>query len=540
MNARSSAPEDHLFLLTTSPAGRAQWRLAVVVLVVLVVALLVTAPFARIPLQNTLALLPAYASAILIVDLITATLLFALFSVQRSRAVLALSIGYLFSGVMVIPWVLTFPGVFASLGLPDAGLQSTAAIATLRRLGFPVFVLGYALLKDLEPFARRSYGSARRIILGSVTGVIMVACALTWLIVASDGALPRFMKDTRNVAALWQYVPATAVCLYLLGLIFLWRRRRSVLDLWLMVVLCTLLIEITMLSYLSAGLRLSVGWWAGRIYGFISASTVLLVLLWETMALYTRLARSVSAERRARETRLTAMEALSATIAHEVNQPLGSMVTNANAGLRWLARAKPDLAEAHAALKRIVDDGHRTGKVIEGIKTMFKKGTQERVAVDVNGLIEEALRRSQGEVRLGQISIQTELCAHLPLAMANPVQLQQVISNLVANAIDAMDAVTNRQRILRVTSAVQGSDTIQVSVEDSGSGMAPDDKGRIFEPFFTTKPDGMGMGLMLCRSVIEAHGGRLWMTDNAPHGTIFQFTLPAADNAVTATGWTAQ
>jgi signal transduction histidine kinase len=506
------------------------------VLVILVAALLVTAPFARIPLENTLVLLPAYAIAVFIIDLITAALLFALFSVQRSRAVLALSVGYLFSGVTVLPWALTFPGVSALFGLPDAGLQTTAAIATLRRLGFPLFVLAYALMKDSGPLSRNLQGSERSIILGSVSGVVVIACGLSWLIVTNDEALPRFMRDTKHVSALWQFIPATAVGLYATGLVVLWTRQRSVLDLWLMVVLCTLLIEIILLSYISSGLRLSVGWWAGRLYGFISASIVLLVLLWESMTLYAQLTRSVSAERRAREARLTAMEALSASIAHEVKQPLASMVTNADAGMRWIDRPKPDLAEARAAMGRIVNDGHRTGKVIEGISTMFKKGTQERVSVHLNQLIDKTLRRCQGEVQFGRITIQVDLCEHLPLVTGSPIQLQQVISNLVDNAIDAMNAVTDRERVLRVKSALQDSGRILVSVEDSGTGMDPNSKERIFEPFFTTKPDGMGMGLMFCRSVIEAHGGRLWMTDNHPHGAIFQFTLPSADDPIPITG----
>lgn len=230
-NARRYAREDHLFLLTTSPASRDQWRLAVVVLVVLVAALLVTAPFARVSLTNTEVLLPAYAAAVFVNELITSALLLALFSVQRSPAVLVLSIGYLFSGLMVVPWALTFPGVFTSLGLPDTGLQSTASIATLRRLGFPLFVLAYALLKNANPSVRSSNGSVRRMILGSVAGVVTIACGLTWLIVTGDDALPRFMSDARNVSELWPYVPATAVLLYVTGLIVLWRRRRSVLDL---------------------------------------------------------------------------------------------------------------------------------------------------------------------------------------------------------------------------------------------------------------------------------------------------------------------
>jgi signal transduction histidine kinase len=536
VNARSYEQEDPPFLLTTSPASRGQWRLAVGVLAVLVAALLVTAPFAGAPIENSQILLLAYATAVLIIDLITAALLLALFSVQRSTAVLALSIGYLFSGVMVLPWALTFPGVPASFGLPDAGLQTTAAIATLRRLGFPLFVLAYALIENSGPLSRISQGSERGTILGSVTGVVVIACGLTWLALTSDEMLPRFMRDAKRVSALWQYVPATAVGLCVAGLVVLWTRRRSVLDLWLMVVLCTLLIEIVLLSYLSSGLRLSVGWWAGRLYGLISASIVSFVLLSETMTLYARLARSVSAERRAREARLTEMEALSASIAHEVNQPLASMVTNAAAGVRWLERPNPDLVEARAALKRIVNDGNRTATLIEGIRTMFKKGSQERSSVDVNRLIEKILRRCEGEVQRGRISIHAELYEQLPIVTGSPVQLLQVISNLVANAIDAMSAITDRERVLHVKSSLQDSGAILISVEDSGIGLNPNDTERIFEPFFTTKSDGMGMGLMFCRSAIEGHGGRLWTTDNKPHGAIFQFTLPSADDSMSIIG----
>ncbi|MDX2263411.1 MAG: MASE4 domain-containing protein [Hyphomicrobiales bacterium] len=539
VKASSDAREEHPFPLTMSAPSRDQQRLAASVLVILVVALLITAPFARIPLKNTEVLVPAYAAAVFVNELITAALLLALYSVQRSRALLALSIGYLFSGMMVLPWALTFPGVFTSLGLPDTGLQSTAAIATLRRLGFPIFVLAYALLQDSGPSVRSSYGSVRSSILGSVAGVVAIGCALTWLIVTSDDVLPRFMKDARNVAPVWQYVPGIAVSLYLVGLVLLWTRSRSVLNLWLMVVLCTLLVEIIMLSYLSGGLRLSVGWWAGRLYGFISASIVLLVLLSEMTTLYARIVRSVSAERRAREARLMAMEALSASIAHEVNQPLASMVTNADAGLRWLGRQSPNVDEASMALQRIVHDGHRAGKVIEGIRTMFKKSAQERVPLNLNLLISDELSRSQSEIQLRRISIQVALHEQLPLVTGSSVQLQQVISNLVLNAIDAMSGVTGRDRVLCIKSALQDSGSILVSVEDSGTGIAPNYKERIFEPFFTTKPDGMGMGLMFCRSIIEAHGGRLWTMDKEPQGAIFQFTLPSAGDAISITAETA-
>jgi C4-dicarboxylate-specific signal transduction histidine kinase len=223
------------------------------------------------------------------------------------------------------------------------------------------------------------------------------------------------------------------------------------------------------------------------------------------------------------------MEALSASIAHEVNQPLASMVTNADAGLRWLERKTPDMDEARAALERIVSDGHRAAKVVEGVRTMFGRGFQNRVALNLNGLIDEVLRRSHSELRMAGVLLKVDLDETVPTIVGNQVQLQQVMSNLVANAMDAMGSVAGGNPILRVTTRLHQSGEIQVTVQDSGPGLDAADKERIFEPFFTTKPDGMGLGLMFCRSIVEAHGGRLWATPGSSHGAAFHFTLPRAE-----------
>lgn len=491
----------------------------------LIVALLITAPYARQPTAGTEAFLPAYAAAVLVVELLTSALLMALFYVQHSRTTLLLAVGYLFSGLMAVPWALTFPGVFDVFVL-DGALQSTASIAAIRRLSFPLFVIAYAVAPDRE-FAP---GSARKIILLSLVGVLVIVTLVTWLIVSNDDALPQFMVDARNVSWAWGFVPAAAVALYCLGLIALGLRRRSMLDIWLMVVLFTLLIEILLISYISGAVRLSVGWWAGRFYGLASASLVLLVLLSEATTVHARLARSVLAERRARQNRLTAMEALSASIAHEVNQPLASMVTNASAGLRWLERDQPHIDEAKAALGRIVAEGHRASKVVTSIRTMFLKGAQERVPLDLNRLIEAVLTQCRDEARLGRILVSTELEAELPCVIGNPAQLRQVLTNLVDNAVDAMRG-TPAPRLLRLTTQRHEFGEVLVTIADSGRGLAAVDRDRIFDPFFTTKPDGMGMGLMFCRTAIEAHGGRLWASDNPPRGAIFRFSLPASETA---------
>jgi signal transduction histidine kinase len=317
--------------------------------------------------------------------------------------------------------------------------------------------------------------------------------------------------------------------LYVVALTLLWWRRKSSLDLWLMIVLLTLLAEIVLLSYISAGIRLSVGWWTGRAFGLLSASIVLVALLVESMSLYARLARSVAAERRARESRLTAMEAMSATIAHEVTQPVASMVTNADAALRWLDKPRPEIGEAERALRRIVDDGHRAGGVIDSIRTLFRKDARERAPVDMRQLIEDVLARSRREAENARVLLRADVAPCGVVVIGNAVQLSQAVSNLVANAIDATRSVVDRARSVVVRCERLAPDRLIVSVEDRGPGIAPEIRGSIFEPFFTTRSDGMGMGLMFSRAVVESHGGRLWVDDVVPHGAAFRFTLPVLD-----------
>lgn len=515
-----------LFLLSSMARQQVQFWLAGSMLAISVLVLVLIAPYAGHMLTNLIVLLPAYAAAVLVIEVVTSTFLLALFYVQHSRAMLILAAGYLFSGTLVAPWVLTFPGVFSALGIEE-GIQSAAAFAALKRLGFPLFILAYAILPDRQ-LARRRVTSW---IMAAVVSVLAVIALASWLILA-DWIGPRLsnalMTDALTPGLLWRFIPPVAIALYLAGIAALAVRRRTILDLWLVVVLSTLLIEIIQISYLGAGVRMSLGWWAGRLYGLVSASIILVVMLAETITVYARLARATAAERRARQNRLTAMEALSATIAHEVNQPLGSMVTNANAGLRWLDKPQPALDEAKAAMRRIVEEGHRANKVVSSIRTMFMKGTRERTPLDLNLLIEQVVKQSGVEARLGHGAVTLDLDCQAPFVIGNFIQLQQVVGNLIDNAVEAMRPVPARLRRLRIVTAGTEHGEVVVSVEDSGPGLDVAILDRIFEPFFTTKADGMGMGLMFCRSTIEAHGGRLWTSPNRPHGAVFSFSLPTA------------
>jgi C4-dicarboxylate-specific signal transduction histidine kinase len=231
-------------------------------------------------------------------------------------------------------------------------------------------------------------------------------------------------------------------------------------------------------------------------------------------------------------TRVITLGELTASIAHEVSQPLTGVVANAEAGLRWLDRETPDLAAARSCLELIIEASKRAREVIGRIRTLAKKAEIERVALDVNDVIKEVIALMQSELISHQVLLRMELAPALPMVLADRIQLQQVIINLVINGIEAMQSVTDRPRQLVIKSSQEETQQVHVSVTDCGVGISTENTGRLFETFFTTKSSGMGMGLSICRSIIEAHGGRLWVTPNVPFGATFEFTLPVnADHA---------
>ena len=225
--------------------------------------------------------------------------------------------------------------------------------------------------------------------------------------------------------------------------------------------------------------------------------------------------------------RVATMGQLSASIAHEVNQPITASVTNAQAALRWLRTQPPALEEVRQALGRIVRDGNRAGDVIGRVRTLIKKAPSRKDALDINEAILEVIALIRVEAGKSSVSVETQLAEGLPLIQGDRVQLQQVVLNLIVNAVEAMSDISDRRRELLISTATGGSDSVVVAVRDSGPGLAPASLERLFESFYTTKPGGLGMGLSICRSIIDSHGGRLWVTANVPQGAIFQFTLPA-------------
>jgi C4-dicarboxylate-specific signal transduction histidine kinase len=217
---------------------------------------------------------------------------------------------------------------------------------------------------------------------------------------------------------------------------------------------------------------------------------------------------------------------LLASIAHQINQPLAAIAANGNAGLRWLGKEVPNLHEVRAALERIVRDVHHADDVVVTIRAMFKKGAQNKVSQDLKEIVWEVLGLVRGDLQKRQVSVQTDMLPELPEIVVDRVQLQQVILNLVMNAIEAMESVTDRPRVLKITSGTHDPAGVLVTVEDSGTGVDPEQIDYIFEPFFTTKSRGMGMGLSICRSIIEAHGGRMSACLCQSYGLDLQIALP--------------
>ena len=518
-------PEEQRLLLSSLSPGPAQKRLALsVVLGILVVFVLITVGLlSGVQTKRIDAFLPAYLSAMFVCDSITAVLLFAQFSILRTRAILVVASAYLFTALILIPYVVTFPGVFVPTALVG-GLQSSGWIYVLWHCGFPLFVIGYALSKGESASNRFSKDTPRAAIARSVALTAGLVSVAAFVCIAGDALLPHIMLDAARFSPQWPYLVGAPIAVASISaLVVLWIRRRSMLDLWLMVVMFLYLVEVP-LSYYPAPSRFSPGWYSVRIFGLLSSSLVLVVLLYEIETLYARLLGAVLAQRREREARLMTGDAVAASIAHEVKQPLTAMVTSADAGFRFLDRSPPNLDRAKEAFKLISADGHRAGEVVENIRANFRSDVRTRTSLDLNELIREALAMERADLERHRILVQAETNKPLPEVRGNRVQLQQVLLNLITNAIYAM-AAKDEPRVLSVKSEVYEGESVLVSVADTGAGISPRDVDRIFNPLFTTKSDGMGMGLSICRAIIEAHNGRLWFAPNSPYGAVFQFTL---------------
>lgn len=686
----AAAPGGQYYVLSSLPPSPAQKRLALGIVLALFVALaLVTGPLGGMQLGAIHSFVAVYTTAMFVIDLITAIILFAQFSILRSRAVLVIASGYLFTALLIVPYVLAFPGVLASNGLVG-GLQTSAHLYLLWHCGFPLFVIGYALSKGTGASSEVAPEKVRPAIVRSIlwTGAGAMAAAL--LSIHGGPGLPRIMLDQGNFVPNWPYVvgaPIALLCISALGV--LWVRRQSILDLVLMVVLCTYLIEIPPHFY-PAPARFSTGWYAVRVTSLVSSSVVLIVLLYEISALYAKLLSAVLGERRITElsqmlasetaarrenarlyrdlqerearvrrlfnsniigiftwnldgqildandafgrivgydshdvlsgrlrwkdlmppewdpnddqimanmlatgvappfeaeyiskdgsrvpvligaalfdrtptegvafvldltdrkraeqaardsdqryieierklsdaNRIASIAQLSATIAHEINQPLSGIITNASTGLRMLDADPPNIDGARETARRAMRDGNRAADVITRLRDLFSRREISLKPMDLNEATREVIAMTWSDLEKNSVVLQTTLAEELPAITADRIQLQQVILNLLRNASEAMASVHDRPRRMVISTGRDGDDHVRLAVRDAGVGLDPEGIDKLFNAFYSTTSGGMGIGLSISRSIIERHHGRLWAEPNDDRGATFSFSIP--------------
>jgi signal transduction histidine kinase len=518
--------------LATLPAERNDRRLAFGVVVISTAIFLSAVPFAKLPIGPVWAFIPIYQSMLGLNDVITAVLLFGQFAFLRSRGVLVLAAGYLFTALMAVSHMLTFPGVFTPTGLLGAGPQSTAWMFMFWHGGFPLCVIAYALLRQEAREPSQARGRAGPLVLVSVGAALVAACGFTLLATAGQNLLPPIMHGNSftatQVVAIWTVWGSS-----LLALLVLWRRRpHSVLDLWLMVVMCAWLFDIALAGMLNAA-RFDLGFYAGRMYGLLAATFVLSVLLVENGKLYFELDRqnrSLEAivrertERLLQSEKIATMGSLLAGVAHELNNPLSVVLWQTHL-LRESAR-EPGIA---AGVEKIMTGADRCVRIVRNFLALARQQPPERSQVGLNGLVEDSVELLAYELRNDNVQVVLSLADDLPILWADSHQLQQVLVNLVTNA---HHAVRQRPADARMISITTRSDSAyrraHIEITDTGPGIHAEIRGRIFEPFYTTKPvgQGTGLGLSLCRGIIEEHGGTITVESEPGRGTTFEITLP--------------
>jgi signal transduction histidine kinase len=516
--------QEHFAPLSLLPPTRAQQSLALSIGASLLLLAAVSSFFAHIRLAPVYAFAPIVAAIEVVSYLLTATLLFASYSVRMVPALVALGIGYTFTGLMLIAWLLSFPGAFALPGLLGGSPQTSFYLAYFVNAGLGVSALVYVYLKKIG--ARRGRAGPDATI--AVLAAIVMAAAAVWFVVRFGNDLPPMMIDSIHVSPNWGYVAPVFVLLYVVAIAAVAYRRTSVLDVWFLLALWAWLLESVML--LRFNYRFTVGWYLSLFFEFFSASVVFAALLFQLTTLYGRLAVSMAALRRERENRMLTVDAALASLAHQVFQPISAILTNAGTGLKEVSRDEIRRGAIEEILKDIATDSRRVGNALNAIRAVFRTGEREQENVQVFDLLRESVELAHAELQARRITVDVMSDAALPTVLGNRLQLQQVILNLVQNAADAMENVPRGPRQLRIGAVCDG-DSVLVTVQDSGPGLARGAADRAFDPFFSTKSNGTGLGLAICRMIVEAHGGNIMLMAGIPAGTVAQFTLPIAHAA---------
>lgn len=499
------------FLSTLTP-GPAERRAALAVAVVSLLVFLALAPFAKLPLQQVPAFLPIYQSALVVCDLITAVLLLGQFSILRSRALLVLACGYVFSALMAVAHALSFPGLFAPMGLMGSGPQTTAWLYFLWHGGFPLFIVGYSLLNSTRAELPLAGRSARLHLVAAIGGTFAFAAAMVLLATAGHGGLPVIMAGdsdapTKALVALATWAIAVA------ALLLLWYRRpHAVLDLWLMVVLCVWIADTALAAVLN-GARYDLGWYTGRIYGLVASAFVLVVLLLENGMLYAQL-----------EAANRDLDAFAGALAHDLQQP----ITTIGAFTQVIQSHSEPLPPAQAShLKRIAAAADSAHRMIRGLLEFARLGQRalETTPVDLNELVREARNALAHEAETRPVIWSV---APLPVVRGDRALLLLAFVNLLSNGLKY--SRTREQAIIAIESPPRQAKGHVVQVRDNGVGFDMAQAGRLFTPFerlhAASDFEGTGLGLANVRRIMERHGGSIHAQSAPGEGATFTLVFP--------------
>ncbi len=502
-------------LVYRMPASRTQVRIALCVALVLLLAVIGThfVQTVKLPAFHMVVLVT---SVILVMaDWITATLLFAQARVLHARPLHALALGYFAAGLLVTFRILFNPGY----ALPDSHYNLPLWFYLASHAALPLAILSYAwprgAAKELAPIVPPAFRLTGRQMIASVAAAWGVALA----VIISETSLPWTSPIFLTAAAV--------LLLTIAAMSLLWRRLASVLDLWLLLMLWGWLLETTLIALPAPGF--TAAWYAARGLGLVSGLFVLFALLVETSKLYAQTVLQLIAQMQEREHRFLIRDVMSASIAHELRQPLAAIMINAEVARKMAAdrqepSAPPD--EVGQVLDDIIASSQRARDMLESTRALFGRGGSERDLVDPEVILRSTLAMVESSARAQGISVKLVIEGRPGAIAINRLQLQQALLNLFQNAIEALTYSKAPKRTMLVYCASEEDRGVIMRVEDNGPGIAPPDRKQIFDAFFTTRPEGLGMGLVIARSVIRAHGGRLEVEPCSPTGTAFIIHLP--------------
>jgi signal transduction histidine kinase len=517
---------DSIAWVSDQPPSRWHTWLAIGVAACAFLGFLVILPFADARLAHLNALFPTLDAIVFVTDLVTAVLLFAQLSISRSKSLLALAGGYLFTALIVVPHALTFAGAFSPTGLLGAGIQTGSWLFIFWHIGFSAALLAYALLRLGRTSETIATTSPARMITAVVVSLMALVIGLTWLATSGAYLLPAIILDETRISPIVRYPIWFTVLLSASALLALaFHTRRTVLDQWLMVVAFVSIGELAF-SGLIPTVRFSAGFYAGRAFSLLTSSILLIVLLEETMRLYARLFRANEMLRREQDNKMMNLEAMAASIAHEVRQPLTVIGVNGATALEFLDRNPPDVKEAADVVSEMMASSEAANQVFTNMRTLFSREELQKAPVDVNDLVLETLVALRFDLARHRIATQVELASPLASILGNKSQLREVITNLVLNAIEAMESADG-DRTLKLRTSPHGNGAIELAIEDSGRGFEEQAVDRSFEAFVTTKTKGMGLGLAICRLIAERHGGSIFASNLTQRGARVQVILPA-------------